>query len=93
MSNVDVSKLWAPFRLEPLNHSDGTFRFIKPAALKIFGSHSVGTSLTPNIKIDIALVLGKVSKLFYILILHKLLFVANVNFYVCSYNNKVMLCF
>ncbi|XP_050422991.1 nucleolar protein 6 [Adelges cooleyi] len=59
MSNVDVSKLWAPFRLEPLNHSDGTFRFIKPAALKVFGSHSVGTSLTPNIKIDIALVLGK----------------------------------
>lgn len=61
LSNVNTSEMSTPFYLKPLNNTDGTFRFTKPCSVKIVGSHSIGTSLKPIIKVDIAIVMGKVS--------------------------------
>lgn len=61
LSNVNTSEMCAPFKLNPQNNADGTFRFTKPCSLKIVGSHSVGTSLMPLIKVDVSIVMGKVS--------------------------------
>lgn len=50
-----------PFSLKPKNNIDGTFRFTKPCSIKIIGSHSLGTSLMPLIKVDVAIQMNKVS--------------------------------
>lgn len=50
-----------PFHLKPQNNNDGTFRFTKPCSIKIVGSHSIGTSLMPLIKVDVLIKMDKVS--------------------------------
>lgn len=80
MSNVDTSKLCAPFYLNPLNNMDGTFRFTKPCSVKIVGSHSIGTSLMPLIKVDVSIIMGKVS-IFYKCIFVYLIFLFNLKFF------------
>lgn len=61
LSNMNISEINTPFHLNPLNNTDGTFRFTKPCSVKIVGSHSLGTSIMPLIKVDISIVMGKVS--------------------------------
>lgn len=61
LSNVNTSEICAPFYLNPKNNMDGTFRFTKPCSVKIVGSHSIGTSLMPLIKVDVSIIMGKVS--------------------------------
>lgn len=61
LSNVNTSEMSTPFHLKPQNNIDGTFRFTKPCSVKIVGSHSLGTSLMPLIKVDVSIIMGKVS--------------------------------
>ena len=58
---MSTSEVSAPVHLNPPNNNDGTFRFTKPCSVKIVGSHSLGTSLMPLIKVDVSIVMGKVS--------------------------------
>lgn len=58
---MNTSEMNTPFHLNPKNNTDGTFRFTKPSSIKIVGSHSLGTSLMPLIKVDVSIVMGKVS--------------------------------
>lgn len=59
LSNMSTSEISAPFHLNPQNNTDGTFRFTKPCSVRIVGSHSLGTSLMPLIKVDVSIVMGK----------------------------------
>lgn len=61
LSDMSKSEISAPFHLNPQNNTNGTFRFAKPCSVKIVGSHSLGTSLMPLIKVDVSIVMGKVS--------------------------------
>lgn len=67
----------SPFHLQPPNNTDGTFRFTKPCSVKIIGSHLIGTSLMPAIKVDVAIMMGKVSAFTHIkyTLIHLLIFV------------------
>lgn len=59
LSNMNTSEMNTPFHLNPKHNTDGTFRFTKPCSVKIVGSHSLGTSLMPLIKVDVSIVMGK----------------------------------
>jgi len=61
LSNFNTSEIGTAFRLNPPNNTDGTFRFTKPSSVKIVGSHFMGTSIMPLIKVDISIVMGKVN--------------------------------
>lgn len=75
LSDINTSEMWAPFHLNPQNNTDGTFRFTKPCSTKIVGSYSIGTSLMPLIKVDVSIIMGKVSIInLQVLINHLLIF-------------------
>lgn len=60
LSNIS-SSISTPFNLSPQNNTDGTFRFTKPCSVKIVGSHTIGTTLMPLLKIDVSIIMGKVN--------------------------------
>lgn len=63
LTSIDKLEISTPFHLHPQNNTDGTFRFTKPCSVKIVGSHLIGTTLMPSVKVDVSIVMGNVSVL------------------------------